>query len=146
MPPWLQTVLAILAFLGVSGTLAPFLAARFRRGGQAELEEHLKRRFATKHELNNFRASIEQLVEDCSREANLAQEGVKLALGNADHALDGLVRVEAEQRHFNHRLVEEVLKPLQSMANEQKKVGENLAAQTALLQRLMNEMDRRGGK
>jgi hypothetical protein len=142
MPVWAEVSLALLAFLGVSGTIAPFLAKRFHKGVEATQDERLKTIFTTHEELSGLRQSLEASMTACCAQANLAQEGAKLALKNADDALDGVNEVRIEQRRFNETLVQQVLKPLEGVMKEQQEVGRILAAQTAIMERIVKEWDR----
>lgn len=131
IPAWLEAVLAVAAATGLMGMIGPWLSRRFRAGQQAEMEEALATRFATRDDVN-------RLGEKVSGAISLAQ----VAATNADRALDVAGRIEQEHQHSQERIASEVLVPLREIVAEQKEMGKSLAAVTALLERLTAQVDR----
>lgn len=145
MPAWGEAVLAVLAFLGVSGTIGPWIARRFHKGTEAVQEERLRVTFATQADFTAFRKSIEDYMEECCRTASVAGEASKLALKNADDGLDGVNELRSEQRRSNEALVERAIRPLENMAKEQNEMGKEVAGLKAMLTRVVAEIDRSKG-
>lgn len=141
LPPWAEALLAMVAFALGTLRVGPWLMRRIRAGTDAELIDRLKQTFATRHDMNNFRQSLEALVEECSQTARLAQDASKLALQNADTGLDQTRELKIRVEAHNERLVAEVLEPIKEIVREQREMGRTLAAQTALLERLTRQVD-----
>jgi hypothetical protein len=143
IPTWAEPVIAIVVFLVGGGTIGPWVAKRFRAGQQAELETLLAARFATISDINGFRASVQAKLEEMENKQTATLKLAQMAVDNADTALDAVNRMEDVQKYWQERLASEVLEPLREIVKEQREMGKGLAAQTALLQRLTQELDSR---
>lgn len=143
LPAWAEPVIAIAVFLIGGGTIGPWLAKRFRAGQHAELEALLSQKFSTIAEMNGFRGSVLARLDEMENRQKATIRLAELAVENADNALDAAKRIEVVQNSWQERIAEDVLSPLREIAREQQEMGRNMAAQTALLQRLTQEWDLR---
>lgn len=143
LPPWADTVLALLAFVIGGGTIGPWVAKRFRAGQQAELETLLATKFATVAEFNGFRQALDARVSALHDRVEGILKLAEVATENADNALDAVREMKTLQESWQQRLAVEVMKPLDTLVNEVGQMGKSHAATTALLQRLIQEVDRR---
>lgn len=142
MPTWLEISLALAAFgLGTLG-IGSWLRRYIRAGQQAELEELLSKRFASITELNAYRATVDLRVQAIHDHCEATQKMASLAVTNADNALDAVAQMRTMQEGWLSRLASEVIEPLKEFGREQRSMAVQLGAQTALLQRLTQEMDR----
>jgi hypothetical protein len=146
LPTWAEPVVAIAVFLIGGGTIGPWLAKRFRAGQHAELETLLSQKFATISEMNGFRGSVLARLDEMENRQKATLRLAEMAVENADNALDAAKRIETIQESWQERIAEDVLSPLREIAKEQQEMGRNMAAQTALLQRLTQEWDLRKDK
>lgn len=151
---WIRPLIALVAFIVGGGTVGRWLAKKVQAGHEAETTKVLQKTFASQADLNNFRAAIELEMErlqqsmefdmkDCKHTAQGAATLAEMASVAADKALANSDRVEMQQNNFQQRLIDEVLNPLHAMSKEQIAQGKTLAAQTALLERLTNQVDRK---
>jgi hypothetical protein len=122
-PPLVQWIVA-------SATGAGLFALAGRcvlRGGRAELEDALAKKFATLGQLNG----LGEKVTAMQRVAELANEQAEEALSTAERATDRMELLEGQ-----------VLPRLDEISRQMVKQGEHLAKQTGVLETFMDEYRR----
>jgi hypothetical protein len=122
-PPLVQWIVASATGAGLFA-----LAGRWvLRGGRAELEDALAKKFATLGQLNG----LGEKVTAMQRVAELANEQAEEALSTAERATDRMELLEGQ-----------VLPRLDEISRQMVKQGEHLAKQTGVLETFMDEYRR----
>lgn len=141
LPVWLQALIPVIVFLVGAGTLGKWFAGMFRDVLRTQHTRLLKDDFASTEEFNGLRSSLEGRVKEAEDRASGAIRAAELANEVAEKALALAESTRTNQLHFQERLVNEVFEPIKQMGQAQKEQGETLAAATALLGRLTQQVD-----
>jgi hypothetical protein len=123
LPPIAQWLVATATGAGLVAVAGRFVL----RGGRAELEDALAKKFATLVEVNG----LGEKVTAMQRVAELANEQAEEALSTAERATDRMELLEGQ-----------VLPRLDEISRQMVKQGEHLAKQTGVLETFMDEYRR----
>jgi len=98
LPAWAQALAAVAVFVIGGGTIGPWLASRVRSGQLAEQKKEMAKDFATSDDLNGLRLSLEAQVTVARADAEKANAASRLAVTNAENALQTAQRIDTESK------------------------------------------------